>query len=50
MHTIPHYSYVDECDVTDLVKLRENLRESFAAAGVKLTYLPFFIKAVAAAA
>jgi 2-oxoisovalerate dehydrogenase E2 component (dihydrolipoyl transacylase) len=47
--TIPHYSYVEECEVTELVKLRENLRESFAAAGVKLTYLPFFIKATVAA-
>jgi 2-oxoisovalerate dehydrogenase E2 component (dihydrolipoyl transacylase) len=47
--TIVHYSYVDECDVTDLVKLRDNLRETFGQAGVKLTYLPFFVKAVVAA-
>src|SRR6185437_7215948 len=47
--TIPHYSYVDECDVTDLVRLRESLRETYARAGVKLTYLPFFVKAVVAA-
>jgi 2-oxoisovalerate dehydrogenase E2 component (dihydrolipoyl transacylase) len=47
--TIPHYSYVDECDVTDLVKLRDGLRETFNQAGVKLTYLPFFVKAVVAA-
>jgi pyruvate dehydrogenase E2 component (dihydrolipoamide acetyltransferase)/2-oxoisovalerate dehydrogenase E2 component (dihydrolipoyl transacylase) len=47
--TIPHYSYVDECDVTELVRLREGLRETYARAGVKLTYLPFFVKAVAAA-
>ncbi len=46
---IPHYSYVDECDVTDLVRLRESLRDTFAKTGVKLTYLPFFIKAVVAA-
>ncbi len=46
---IPHYSYVDECDVTDLVRLRESLRETFAAAGVKLTYLAFVVKAVAGA-
>jgi len=47
--TIPHYSYVEECEVTDLVRLRENLRDHYARAGVKLTYLPFFIKAVVAA-
>ncbi len=46
---IPHYSYVDECDVTDLVRLRESLRDTFDRARVKLTYLPFFIKAVVAA-
>jgi pyruvate dehydrogenase E2 component (dihydrolipoamide acetyltransferase)/2-oxoisovalerate dehydrogenase E2 component (dihydrolipoyl transacylase) len=44
--TIPHYSYVDECEVTELVRLRESLRETFAQAGVKLTYLAFFVKAV----
>ncbi len=47
--TIPHYSFVDECDVTDLVRLREALRDRYAQAGVKLTYLPFFVKAVVAA-
>jgi pyruvate dehydrogenase E2 component (dihydrolipoamide acetyltransferase)/2-oxoisovalerate dehydrogenase E2 component (dihydrolipoyl transacylase) len=46
---IPHAAYVDECDVTDLVKLRESLREPFAKYGIKLTYLPFFVKAVTAA-
>ncbi len=44
--TIPHYTYVDECDVTALVELRDSLRESFDRAGIKLTYLPFFVKAV----
>jgi pyruvate dehydrogenase E2 component (dihydrolipoamide acetyltransferase)/2-oxoisovalerate dehydrogenase E2 component (dihydrolipoyl transacylase) len=47
--TIPHYSYVDECDVTELVRLREGLKETFARSGVKLTYLAFFVKAVVAA-
>jgi 2-oxoisovalerate dehydrogenase E2 component (dihydrolipoyl transacylase) len=47
--TIPHYSYVDECDVTELVRLRANLRDTYARAGVKLTYLAFFVKAVTAA-
>jgi pyruvate dehydrogenase E2 component (dihydrolipoamide acetyltransferase)/2-oxoisovalerate dehydrogenase E2 component (dihydrolipoyl transacylase) len=47
--TIPHYSYVDECDVTDLVKLRESTSGHFTANGIKLTYLAFFIKAAAGA-
>jgi pyruvate dehydrogenase E2 component (dihydrolipoamide acetyltransferase)/2-oxoisovalerate dehydrogenase E2 component (dihydrolipoyl transacylase) len=47
--TIPHYSYIDECDVTDLVRLRESLRGAYAEAGVKLTYLAFVVKAVALA-
>src|SRR5581483_4205108 len=47
--TIPDYSYVDECEVTELVRLRESLREVYARAGVKLTYLAFFIKAVVGA-
>jgi len=45
-HTIPHYSYIDECDVTDLVKLREALKEPFAKKGAKITYLAFFVKSV----
>jgi pyruvate dehydrogenase E2 component (dihydrolipoamide acetyltransferase)/2-oxoisovalerate dehydrogenase E2 component (dihydrolipoyl transacylase) len=44
--TIPHYSYADECDVTELVRVREGLRETYARAGVKLTYLAFIVKAV----
>lgn len=44
---IPHYGYVDECDVTELVRLRRSLREGYAQAGVKLTYLAFFVKAAA---
>jgi pyruvate dehydrogenase E2 component (dihydrolipoamide acetyltransferase)/2-oxoisovalerate dehydrogenase E2 component (dihydrolipoyl transacylase) len=46
---IPHYTYVDECDITDLVRLRASLREPFEAHGIKLTYLPFFVKAAVAA-
>jgi pyruvate dehydrogenase E2 component (dihydrolipoamide acetyltransferase)/2-oxoisovalerate dehydrogenase E2 component (dihydrolipoyl transacylase) len=46
---IPHYSYMDECDFTDVVRLRGQLRDPLATAGVKLTYLSFFVKAVARA-
>lgn len=43
---IPHYSYIDECDFTELVHLRGQLRSPLAKTGVKLTYLAFVIKAV----
>jgi 2-oxoisovalerate dehydrogenase E2 component (dihydrolipoyl transacylase) len=46
---IPHYSYIDECDMTDLVRLRSQLRDPLSTAGVKLTYLAFFVKATARA-
>lgn len=47
--TIPHYSYMDECDVTELVRLRDSLREPFSRLGLKLTYVAFFVKAVVGA-
>ncbi|MFM7149142.1 MAG: dihydrolipoamide acetyltransferase family protein [Gemmataceae bacterium] len=47
--TIPHYSYIDEVEVTDLVKIRNSLKEEYGRSGIKLTYLPFIIKAVARA-
>jgi pyruvate dehydrogenase E2 component (dihydrolipoamide acetyltransferase)/2-oxoisovalerate dehydrogenase E2 component (dihydrolipoyl transacylase) len=46
---IPHYSYIDECDLSDLVRLRAQLRDTLAKSGVKLTYLSFMVKAVARA-
>jgi pyruvate dehydrogenase E2 component (dihydrolipoamide acetyltransferase)/2-oxoisovalerate dehydrogenase E2 component (dihydrolipoyl transacylase) len=45
-NTIPHYTYVDECDVTELVRVKGAFREVGERAGVKITYLPFVIKAV----
>ncbi len=47
--TIPHYSYIDECDVTELVRVREQLKPTMAEQGVKLTYLPLIVKAAVAA-
>jgi pyruvate dehydrogenase E2 component (dihydrolipoamide acetyltransferase)/2-oxoisovalerate dehydrogenase E2 component (dihydrolipoyl transacylase) len=49
MHTIPHYTYVDECDVSELVRLREALKEPYEKQGVRVTYLAFFVKAVVGA-
>ncbi len=48
-NTIPHYAYIDECEVTDLVRLRESLRESLAKSGARLTYLAFFVRAAVTA-
>ena len=47
--TIPHFGYVDEADVTQLVQLRESLKEPLAERGIRLTYLAFIVKAVVAA-
>lgn len=43
--TAPHYSYMEEVDVTELVKLHAEARSVAEAKGVKLTYTPFFVKA-----
>lgn len=43
-HVAP-FTYVDEVDVTELVKLRAELKEMAEAQNVKLSYLPFVIKA-----
>jgi pyruvate/2-oxoglutarate dehydrogenase complex dihydrolipoamide acyltransferase (E2) component len=45
-YTIPHVSHFDEVDVTELVKLRELFKTAAESKGIKLTYLPFIIKAL----
>ncbi|HEX2735582.1 MAG TPA: dihydrolipoamide acetyltransferase family protein [Polyangiaceae bacterium] len=47
--TAAHFTYVDECECTKLIALRERLRPLAQTHGVKLTFLPFIIKAVVAA-
>ena len=48
-HTAAHFTFVEECDVTRLKELRARLRPAADKAGVKLSFLPFFVKAVVAA-
>lgn len=47
-HTAPHFAYVEEVDMSRLVAMREDLLPLAEAQGVKLSYLPFLIKAVVA--
>jgi pyruvate dehydrogenase E2 component (dihydrolipoamide acetyltransferase) len=47
--TAAHFTYVEECDATNLVELRLKAKEIGAAAGVKVTFLPFIMKAMVAA-
>uniref|UniRef100_A0A7N9AK05 Dihydrolipoamide acetyltransferase component of pyruvate dehydrogenase complex n=1 Tax=Mastacembelus armatus TaxID=205130 RepID=A0A7N9AK05_9TELE len=42
---IPHFGYCDEVDLSRLVALRAELRPMAEGRGVKLSYMPFFIKA-----
>ena len=45
--TSPHVTSFTEVDVTNMVRLRERNRDAFQRReGVKLTYMPFFVKAV----
>ncbi|MGH7295375.1 MAG: dihydrolipoamide acetyltransferase family protein, partial [Polyangiaceae bacterium] len=48
-HTAAHFTFVEECDVTALKGLRARLKAPAEAAGVKLSFLPFIVKAVVAA-
>ncbi|MCG7561644.1 dihydrolipoyllysine-residue acetyltransferase [Pseudoalteromonas sp. McH1-42] len=47
--TIPHFTYSDEIDLTELIALRKSLKEQYAKQGIKLTMMPFFIKALSLA-
>jgi pyruvate dehydrogenase E2 component (dihydrolipoamide acetyltransferase) len=44
--TAPHFTYVEEIDVTDLVAMRKALKAPAAEMGVALTFVPFIMKAL----
>ncbi|MWG34913.1 dihydrolipoamide acetyltransferase family protein [Halomarina oriensis] len=47
-YTAPHVTHHDEVDVTELVATRGDLKDVAEERGIKLTYMPFVIKAVVA--
>jgi len=46
VQSIPHFTYAEEIDITELVLLRKRLKPEFDAMGARLTMMPFFIKAL----
>ncbi|MFA9557294.1 dihydrolipoamide acetyltransferase family protein [Evansella sp. AB-rgal1] len=48
-HTAPHVTLMDEIEVTDLVAHRKKFKEVGAQKGIKLTYLPYVVKALTSA-
>ncbi|MFC5403662.1 dihydrolipoamide acetyltransferase family protein [Cohnella soli] len=49
VYTAPHVTLMDEVDVSGLVALRAKAKPIAEKKGVKLTYLPFIVKALVAA-
>jgi 2-oxoisovalerate dehydrogenase E2 component (dihydrolipoyl transacylase) len=47
--TIPHFTYCEEIDMTNLIALRKELKEVYAKQDIKLTMMPFFMKAMSLA-
>ena len=47
--TAAHFTYVDEVDMTEIIHLRDHLKGTADRKEIKVTFLPFFIKAILAA-
>jgi len=47
--TVAHVTHVDECDMTAVLALRESLKPEAAKKGIKLTFLPFIVRALSKA-
>jgi pyruvate dehydrogenase E2 component (dihydrolipoamide acetyltransferase) len=45
--SVPHVTQLDEADITELEAFRRSQKEAAASEGVKLTFLPILMKAVA---
>ncbi|NQZ89904.1 MAG: dihydrolipoyllysine-residue acetyltransferase [Colwellia sp.] len=47
--TIPHFTYCEEIDMTNLMALRSGMKEAYAKQDIKLTMMPFFMKSISLA-
>lgn len=47
--TVPHVTAFDECDATELVRLRERWNKALESEGQRVSYLPFLVKATVSA-
>jgi pyruvate dehydrogenase E2 component (dihydrolipoamide acetyltransferase) len=47
--TAAHFTFVEQCDVTELARVKERIAVAAREEGVKVTFLPFVVKAVVAA-
>jgi pyruvate dehydrogenase E2 component (dihydrolipoamide acetyltransferase) len=47
--TAAHFTFVEQCDVTELARVKERIAAAAKEEGVKITFLPFIVKAVVAA-
>ena len=49
VNTIPHFTVSDEVRMDKLIALRQSLKPMFEVKGVKLSFMPFFVKALSLA-
>jgi pyruvate dehydrogenase E2 component (dihydrolipoamide acetyltransferase) len=47
--TAAHFTFVEQCDLTELVRVKDRIAVAAREEGVKVTFLPFVVKAVVAA-
>ena len=47
--TAAHFTFVEQCDVSELVRVKDRIAGAARDEGVKVTFLPFVVKAVIAA-
>lgn len=45
-HFIPHFSYFEQADASRIVKLKESVTQKGREEGIKVTWTPFFIRAL----